>query len=81
MSRIEDFWDDWGGLILAVIISIVIFAIIIGIAAWLSSASCDKIAEQMGLPHQWSILTECMIQVDGTWLPLDRYIVNAPVTP
>jgi len=40
--------------------------------------TCDAKAEQMQLESHYSFWTECMIKVDGSWIPLSSYIVNSP---
>ena len=37
---------------------------------WLSSSQCTAIADQMGLKSSYSLLTECMVEHKGKWLPL-----------
>jgi len=36
--------------------------------------SCEATAEVMGVPHHWSLWTNCMIEpAPGKWIQLDKY--------
>jgi hypothetical protein len=38
--------------------------------------SCDKTSSAMGVEHQYGFVKGCLISVNGTWIPIDNYIVN-----
>lgn len=40
-----------------------------------STVNCNAVGNAMSLPHYYTFGTGCMIQVDGQWLPLDKYVV------
>lgn len=63
-------FEDYIGLIL-------LFAILICFcfgAILYENASCNAKTENIGFPHQWSLLGRCKIEVsDGKWIPLESY--------
>jgi hypothetical protein len=70
------FWEDFG------IPALVVFAVILGIGAIISApalmlayAACASQASKMELDHSWGPLQDCMVKVDGKWMPLDSYKV------
>ena len=42
---------------------------------WSSRNRCVRLGEVMQLVTQFSSATDCMIQIDGAWIPLDAYVV------
>lgn len=46
---------------------------IIVLVYWGYSTSCYQIAEQMHVRHQFGFFTDCMIEIDGQWVPLSKY--------
>lgn len=43
--------------------------------AALESYACSSQANKMRLEHSWGPLQDCMVRVDGRWLPLANYRV------
>lgn len=41
----------------------------------LNEASCRSKAQKMGFECDWSIATNCMINVNGKWMPIKAYRV------
>ena len=55
-----------GGLLALVVIAV-------GITYVVNGASCRATAEVMRVPARFSLLTDCMIEFEGRWIPLDSY--------
>jgi hypothetical protein len=47
----------------------VFFLVFWGVTS-LSEKACQRTAEAMKVTAQWSIMTDCMIQIDGQFIPL-----------
>jgi hypothetical protein len=43
-----------------------------GVASYFSGRSCEATATAMGVPHRWSMFSECVVQVNGKWRPLNQ---------
>lgn len=50
-------------------------ALLVGAAMWVSSASCTASWQDSGHAVRWAPIQGCQIQVDGAWLPADKYRV------
>lgn len=37
---------------------------------------CSATAEQIGVAHDYGFWSGCVVEVDGTWIPLDNYRVS-----
>ena len=61
------------GISLIVILTMIGF--VVGFVALLANATCTSRSSIMGLQSSWGILQDCMVQVDGKWMPLDSYKV------
>jgi|WetSurMetagenome_2_1015567.scaffolds.fasta_scaffold1303462_2 hypothetical protein len=48
------------------------FAVFDGITGY----SCGKTSSAMGVEHQYGIIKGCLVNINGTWIPIDNYIVN-----
>lgn len=70
-----DFWDTVWGLLVAFILAMaLLFGAIIGITYPLSSYSCTRTADAMGLEHQYGLWTDCLVKTPGgRWMSLERY--------
>lgn len=66
----------FAAIILGLILGVV--ALMLAIVVPLASVSCHATANQMGLQGQYSFWTDCMINVDGRWTPLESYKVMRP---
>ena len=60
----------------------VVFLVMIGFVCvifvpigWAGYAQCASQASKMDVPYSWGILQDCMVQLDGKWIPLDSYKV------
>lgn len=53
-----------------------LFAAIVFGANEMERAQCSSTASAMGLEYRYSILTPCLVNVDGKFIPLDAYRVN-----
>lgn len=44
-------------------------------AAWLDSASCEAKTKNIGMNHDWGIMSGCLVQDPKTnaWVPLENY--------
>lgn len=62
----------------AVAVCVGVFTLVLAIALPFSAASCHATADQMQLPSQFSIWTDCMVSVDGRWMPISSYKVMRP---
>ncbi len=65
--------EDWkiigGGLVIFVV---VMFLVGLGIVAT-KVQECKAIGNFMGVEYHHSVWTDCMIKVDGDWIPLKNY--------
>jgi hypothetical protein len=75
MSALSGLFYDRAGLTGLGFITIIATILIGGAwsALWIAEARCTSRAEMMRTSHQWSILTGCMINHDGQWVPLRNY--------
>jgi hypothetical protein len=68
-----------GSLFLFAIAFIVVLAAVCGLIMggiwWASARSCEKIADKASLESEYSIWTDCMVKVEGEWIPLDKWRV------
>lgn len=48
---------------------------ILGLGMWVDFASCASQASKMELASSWGPLQDCMVQVDGKFMPLKSYKV------
>lgn len=75
-------WDDVkaiGFLMGAVFLLVgLIGTLIIGVAVVMERKTCLATGSAMGGPHRWGFWTDCMIEVDGRWVPLSAYKVVRP---
>lgn len=73
----SDLWDHLFLPLLIILGSIFgVLAIIIAIAMHFAAIRCEVMGNAMGLPSQWGFYTDCMVQVDGKWIPLDKYRIT-----
>lgn len=47
-----------------------VIAVPVGLLAY---ASCASHAKKMGLDYSWGPLQDCMVLIDGQWVPLESY--------
>lgn len=76
----RDLWDDFGGAIIATvfaIVSVLCLVCSIGGLSWHGDhVSCLRLSEQTGYQTRMAgnmFSGECYINVDGKWMPADRY--------
>jgi hypothetical protein len=73
----SDLWDDLFLPLLIILGSIFgVLAVVIAIAMHFAAIGCEVRGNAMGLPSQWGFYTDCMVQVDGKWIPLDKYRIT-----
>lgn len=48
------------------------------LVAWLGAATCSAQATKMGFESSWGPLQDCMIKVNGRFVPLSAYKVIQP---
>lgn len=70
----EDLKDFGCFISIILLIVVVLFAPIIGLGVWATSTSCRQQADVMGVEHQWGFFTDCMVKIDGKWIPLSSYV-------
>jgi hypothetical protein len=61
------------------VIAITILAFIFSAFAvfdFITGYSCYKTSSAMGVEHQYGIIKGCLVNIHGTWIPIDNYIVN-----
>jgi hypothetical protein len=69
-DNLRDFWYDWGGLIIIVLLIIGLLAGVL----WLGQAVCSAMTANMGMSSSWGVMSGCRVQVaDQVWVPLDNY--------
>jgi len=74
-------WGNHGDTIIMAVVSMLVVFGGIGVLVLASYTYCSNVAEAMEVPHKWGLLSDCLVQINGNWIPLDQYIINAPVTP
>jgi hypothetical protein len=52
---------------------VLVFALLVVGANAFNSHTCQLKTADIGYPSRYSFWTECQIQVDGRWIPLDSY--------
>ena len=50
---------------------VAVWALIIFLANWACEVSCASKAEVMGVEYRYSLMTDCMIKMDGKFEPFD----------
>lgn len=61
-------------IVFALIISAVL--LVYGTGGLLQSAKCGKIGDGLGKESRWSYFTNCQIEHEGRWIPLDKYRIQ-----
>jgi len=59
--------------ILIPLIIIVIVCLAIMGPTLFSCVTCNQQTKDIGFSHKWGIWSGCMIEVNGSWMPLDNY--------
>lgn len=49
------------------------FLLAFGLPTCLASWRCSSVAEETGVPTRFTIGTGCLVQIDGKWIPYDRW--------
>lgn len=75
MNIIDRMLDSFSGAMLLFVLAFAVIAgSVVAIQYPLSRASCSAKAEQMNMPHQYGLWTDCMVQdKHGRWWPIERY--------
>lgn len=64
-------WKEVVAVFSCAIAAMAVFAaIIVYLLSFGASATCSAIASKMGIEHSYSLMTDCMVKVDGRWEPL-----------
>jgi hypothetical protein len=58
-------------LLVIVLLIIGVFSILIWAIYGISLVMCANTSEKMGYEYSYSMKTDCMIKVDGHWIPMD----------
>lgn len=53
---------------MAVFVAITVYLLSLG-----ASATCSAISSKMGVEHSYSLMTDCIVKVDGRWEPLRQH--------
>ena len=65
------FWDIFQRVLLPMFL---ILALALFGCNYLTKASCEATAAELGLPWKYSLMTGCIVTLkDGTKIPLDKY--------
>lgn len=66
----EHFYDrwTWGG-----VITFLAIALFVVVPFFWSSRRCADVQEETGVSTKWSILSGCYVQLDGKWVPEERW--------
>ena len=70
------YWEDYREILIIFATLAVVIGGLVTLVALGERKSCAIVADQMGVPHQWGFWTDCMIQVNGRWIPLDSFRVQ-----
>jgi len=70
-TRTDRYGDSPIGLILAFAITgVVVVSALVGTLT--ATHSCEVTAHELGYEGKWSIWTECLVNTDSGWFPLDQ---------
>jgi hypothetical protein len=76
MNR-ESFWETgWGVLTGLFLVMVIVITLIFGAVIIVESKSCRETANQMGLEYDYGFWSDCQVNVDGQWVPLDNYRID-----
>lgn len=70
----RDFMEGILGISIIVLILGSIFGGSFAIAYFSSRATCNGQCESIGYEHKYDYWGGCLININGSWIPLDRYI-------
>jgi len=59
--------------IVTITLIVIVLAAIIAGCYGCDCKTCNEQTKGMGFPHKWGIFSGCMIEVNGSWMPLDNY--------
>ena len=65
-----------GVTVIEILIGLLIVGIILGSVIGSPLYNCKICSDKtkgMGFPHKWGWFSGCMIDVNGSWMPLDNY--------
>lgn len=58
------------------VLSLAILVPVLVLAGLLANASCNNVAELTGHATRWEVLAGCFIDIDGRWVPYERWVHN-----
>jgi hypothetical protein len=74
----SDFWDSVKSCLIIILLFILgTFAVCTPIYL-LGKQGCKETAAKMSVPYSFNLFTECMVQINGSWIPLSNYVLNQP---
>lgn len=56
-----------------IIFSVLAFFLVLGASIWLSSSTCAEKSRLMKKRHNYGLISGCMIESDGAWVPIESY--------
>ena len=62
-------------LLFMAIVTALLISVVTGFVWAATAATCATQASKMGFEHSWGPLQDCMILVDGHWIPIGSYRV------
>lgn len=65
--------EDWKLLGIGAVFFAVLIAGLVSFCMLAAQAGCSAQATQMNVPHTWGVWSDCMVQIDGKWVPLSNY--------
>lgn len=72
-------WVFFTATISGILLAIAALSGLIGLASIkVYEKSCYDTASKLGLQADFGVFSGCNVNVDGTWIPLDNYMVNRP---
>ena len=60
-------------MIVLIIVTVLTIGLLLIFLFAMSAASCSAIAHEAKLKHTWSVMTGCMVEVNGKMVPLDNW--------
>lgn len=65
--------ENFGAGFMVFLIIAAIIGAAVGIPIALDCKTCTEQTKEIGFPHRWGVFSGCMIEVNGSWIPLENY--------
>lgn len=65
--------DSLFDIIVMAVLTAILIAVCIVIANWWGEAQCSWIGQEMKVETKYTLVTDCMIKVNGKFVPLKNY--------